>query len=201
MGSGQYKPPVTALGRFVRARRLDRNPLRRTCDRAETAVLALLVIAFVVGVPFAALGAGSWAHAVAHRTQLAERASWTQVTAVTLAIAPSEGTANGLDAQVLARWTAPDGALATGEVPVPPGSKAGLPVQVWTTRDGKLAGPPLLDSQVSGDTILGGVGGGMAVAVGLILTWALVRRLLDKRRMAAWDAEWQSTGPRWTTRA
>jgi hypothetical protein len=201
MGSRQYKPPVTSLGRFVRARRPDRNPLRRACDRAETAVLAVLVIAFVVGVPFAVLGASSWAHAAAHRTQLAERAAWTPVTAVTLTTAPDEGTANGLDAQVPARWTAPDGARATGEVPVAPGSKAGMSVQVWTTRDGQLAGPPLLDSQVSGDTILGGIGGGMVVAVALTLTWALARRLLDEHRMAAWDAEWQSTEPRWTTRA
>jgi hypothetical protein len=201
MGSRQRKLPVTPLGRFVRGRRPDRNPLRRASDRAETAVLALLVIAFAVGMPFAALGAGSWAHALAHRAQLAELASRTQVAAVTLTTAPSQGTANGLDAQVLARWTAPDGSVATGEVPVPPGSKAGVTVPVWTTRDGQLTGPPLLDSQVSGDTILGGIGGAIAVAVTLTLAWALVRRLLDRRRMAAWDAEWQSTGPRWTTRA
>jgi hypothetical protein len=29
----------------------------------------------------------------------------------------------------------------------------------------------------------------------------VTRWTLDKRRIAAWDAEWRSTGPRWTTRA
>jgi hypothetical protein len=28
---------------------------------------------------------------------------------------------------------------------------------------------------------------------------ALVRRILDYRRLAAWDAAWQATGPSWTT--
>src|SRR5579862_8985936 len=41
-----------ACGRLVRGRRLDRNPLRRTSDRAESLVLILLVAGFLVdGVP------------------------------------------------------------------------------------------------------------------------------------------------------
>lgn len=200
MGSRQYKPPVTRLGRFARGRLPDRNPLRRASDRVETAVLALLVVAFVLGAPFAVLAAASWAHGLAYRTQLTEQASWRQVTAVTTAAVPAN-TADGLDAQVPARWTAPDGALVKGDVQVPPGSKAGVTVRVWTNRDGQLTGPPLQDNQVSGITILGGIGGGIAAAFALTLTGVLARRVLDTRRMAAWDAEWRSTGPRWTTRA
>jgi hypothetical protein len=200
MGSRQYRPPVTPLGRFARGRLPDRNPLRRGSDRVEAAVLALLFVAFLVGTPFAVLAAGSWAHALAHRVQVTEQASATQVTAVTLRAAPIQGGADGLDAQVPARWTAPDGAVVTGEVPVPPGGKAGMKVPVWTTRDGQLTGQPLQDSQVSGDTYFGGFVGGLAVTAALTLIWVLARRVLDRRRMAAWDAEWRSTGPRWTTR-
>jgi hypothetical protein len=202
MTGRQHRARTTRLGRFVRGRRPDRNPLRRTSDRIETAVLALLVIAFLVGAPLAALAAGSWAHALAHRAQLAQRASWTQVTAVTLTAAPSpQQDSSGLETEVPARWAAPDGAVGRGDVPVPLGSKAGVRVRVWTTRDGQLTAPPLLDSQVSGDTAFGAVCGCIVVAVTLSFTWVLARRELDGRRMAAWDAEWRSAGPRWTTRA
>jgi len=27
---------------------------------------------------------------------------------------------------------------------------------------------------------------------------ALTRRILDRHRMRAWDAEWRATGPRWS---
>ena len=37
---------------------------------------------------------------------------------------------------------------------------------------------------------------GAAVAV----TGFLARRALDRRRLAAWDAEWSRTGPQWTGR-
>jgi hypothetical protein len=201
MVSRQHRPPVTRLGRFLRGRLPDRNPLRRPSDRVEALVLALLAIAFLVGAPLAAVAGSSWAHNVAHRIEVAQQASWTQVNAVTLANAPGQGTANGLDAQVLARWTAPDGKVAKAQVPVPPGTPAGTTVQVWTTRDGQLTVAPLQDSQVQGDTLFGGIGGALAVTVAVTLTWVVVRRVLDHRRMAALDAEWRATGPRWTTRA
>jgi len=41
----------------------------------------------------------------------------------------------------------------------------------------------------------------IVVALAVTATGLVARRALDKRRMAAWDAEWRATGPRWTTRA
>ena len=61
MGSKERRPRTTPAGRFVRGRRFDRNPLRRPADRAETIVLALLLVAFLIGAPLAALASGSWA--------------------------------------------------------------------------------------------------------------------------------------------
>jgi hypothetical protein len=100
-----------------------------------------------------------------------------------------------------ARWTAPDGMVVTGEMPVPVGTRAGATVPVWTTRDGQLTSHPISDSQVASLTDLGEMAGAAAVALLLALVGVLARRSLAKRRMAAWDADWQSTGPRWTTRA
>jgi chromate transport protein ChrA len=38
------------------------------------------------------------------------------------------------------------------------------------------------------------------LAIMLTAAWRLARRGLDRRRMAAWDAGWLATGPRWTPR-
>jgi hypothetical protein len=202
MGSRERKPRATRTGRFVRGRRFDRNPLRRPADRAETIVLALLLVAFLVGAPPAALASGVWAHAMAHRAELAQAASRRQVTAVVLTT-PAAQLVGSWDQASLARarWTAPDGMVVTAEMPVPLGIGAGATVPVWTTRDGQLASHPMSDSQVASLAEVGQVAGAAAVALLVALVGVLARRSLDKRRMAAWDADWQATGPRWTTRA
>jgi len=56
------KPRTYWLGRVLRGRRLDRNPLRRRSDRVETTVLGLLLAAFLAGAPFVTHAAGSWAY-------------------------------------------------------------------------------------------------------------------------------------------
>src|SRR6516162_4026131 len=72
------------LARLLRGRRLDRNPLRRGSDRVETAVLGVLLAAFLAVAPFAAHAAGSWGYASAARTAQAQRTSLYQVTATLL---------------------------------------------------------------------------------------------------------------------
>ena len=87
MVTRERKPRTTLTGRFVRGRRFDRNPLRRPADRAETIVLALLLVAFLVGAPLAALASGTWARTMAQRAEVAQTASRYQVTAVVLTAA------------------------------------------------------------------------------------------------------------------
>lgn len=202
MGSKERRPRTTPAGRFVRGRRFDRNPLRRPADRAETFVLALPLVAFLVGAPLAALSSGSWAHAIAQRAELAQAASRRQVTAVVLTAAgPATAGSWNLTAVTSARWTAPDGTVVTSELPVPAYTRAGATVRVWTTRDGQLTSMPMGESQVAYLADLGEMAGAGTVALMLALVGVLARRSLDKRRMAAWEADWQSTGPRWTTHA
>jgi len=200
MGTRRRAVRAARLGRFVRGRRPDRNPLRRGSDRVETAVLALLVIVFLVAAPFAALASGSWALARAHQAQLAERASLYQVPALVLKLeAPSGGGWGDPGAQ--ARWTAHDGKVITGEIIVPLGTEDGATQQLWTTRDGQVTNPPLEDSQVTGQAYVAEGFSVFTLAVLLAITGLVTRWTLDKRRMAAWDAEWRATGPRWTTHA
>jgi hypothetical protein len=200
MSGSKRKPRVSRLGRFARGRRPDRNPLRRGSDRMETAVLAVLVIAFLVGAPFAAQASGAWAHAIAHRVQVTQVASRHQVQAVLLNAAPAGSKNAEFMSQVRARWVAPDGKKVTGQVSVQPGTAAGTMVRVWTTRDGQLTDPPLLDSQVAEQAAFAEIAAVAALAILLTVAGLLARRALDKRRAAAWDADWRATEPRWTTR-
>jgi hypothetical protein len=201
MNARKLKPGVSRLGRFLRRWRFDRNPLRRATDRVETAVLTVLVAALLIGAPFAALATGAWVHGMAQRAQLAQQASRWQVTAVVLAATESTAVGENLLWQAQARWRAPDGREVTHQVPVPSGTPVGGKLQVWTDRTGDFTTEPLLDSQVAGQTTSGEVVGVIASAAVLTLAGAMALWTLNKRRMAAWEADWHATGPRWTTRA
>jgi hypothetical protein len=187
------------LSRLIRGRRPDRNPLRRGSDRAETALAGVLLAAFLAAAPFAAHAAGSWTYAQSAREAQAQQAALHQVPATLLqAATPWSATAGGSEAE--ARWRAPDGQVRTAQLIVPFGAAAGSTVLVWTNQAGHLAEPPLQRSQVVGRADMSRVLAVAAVAVMLILVGWLGRRALDRRRLAAWDADWLVTGPRWTSR-
>lgn len=186
---------------LVRGRRFDRNPLRRASDRAETLVLILLAVAFVVGAPLAALATGGLARAAALKAQHAQQAVVRQVTAVVLAVTAPPPVGERLAWQAEARWRAPDGRVVTHEVRLPYRPAVGGSLRVWTDRAGDLATAPLLDSQVAGQATTGEALGVAGTAVVLALAGGLSRWTLNRRRLAAWEADWQETGPRWTTRA
>jgi hypothetical protein len=83
---------------------------------------------------------------------------------------------------------------------VPIGYTPGDKLHVYTTRNGRLTTAPLGESQVASLTDLARVAGAAAVAVFAILAGLLARWWINRRRMAAWAADWRATGPRWTTR-
>ncbi len=192
-------PRSTWLSRLVRGRRPDRNPLRRGSDRAETAVLGVLLAAFLAGAPFAAHAAGSWTYADSAREAQAQQAVLHQVSATLLqAAAPVASGGYGFDAN--ARWKAPDGHVRTGQVFVPGIAAAGSKVMVWVTQAGQLTNPPLQYGQVTGRVVSAQVLAVGALAVTLLIVGWAARWALDRRRLAAWDAEWLATGPRWSPR-
>jgi len=189
------------LARLLRGRRLDRNPLRRGSDRAETLVLGALLAAFLAAAPFAAHTAGSWGYAAAARAAQAQRASLHQVTAALLRPEPvlsSYGSASAV--VVAARWRVPDGRIRTGQLYVTADVAAGHTTRVWVDQAGRLTGPPLTRDQLAGrgELAAGVAVGGLATML-ITAAW-LARRSLDRRRMAAWEADWLANGPRWTPR-
>ena len=187
----------TRLGRWLRGCRLDRNPLRRRSDRAETAVLGMLLVVFLAGAPFAAHAAGSWTRAWSAREALAQEAAAHQVPATLLQAAQPVGV---YSAEASARWRAPDGHVVTGLVFASPGAVAGSTVMVWVTQTGQLTDSPLDAGEVASRAELSEVLAVAALALALIVIGGLVHWALNRRRLAAWDADWLTTGPRWSPR-
>jgi hypothetical protein len=181
--------------------RFDRNPLRRATDRAETVVLILLAVLFLAGAPLSALAAGAGVHAVAQRAELAQRASKYQVTAKIVTATGAPGSGGNLTTEVMARWIAPDGTVHSTPMAVAIGYTPGDTLPVFTTRDGRLTTPPMSESQVASQTDLARAAGVAGLAMVVALAGVLSRWWLNRRRMAAWAADWRATGPRWTTRA
>ncbi|HZR49659.1 MAG TPA: hypothetical protein VFB06_09090 [Streptosporangiaceae bacterium] len=189
------------IGRILRGRRLDRNPLRRGSDRVETVILAALLAAFLGAAPFAAGASASWIGASSQRELVAQHANFRQVTAVLLeaAWAPM-GYGVSLSPEADARWVAPDGAVKSGMITVPADAKAGAKVKIWTDLSGQLV-TPLKPEQVALRADLAAAAAVAALGTALLITVAVVRQALNRRRIAAWEADWRATGPRWTSRA
>jgi hypothetical protein len=188
-------PGSTWLGRLARGLRLDRNPLRRGSDRAETAMLGVLLAAFLAGAPFAAHAAGSWTYATSIREAQAQQATLRQVPATLLQAAPPN-----ISDEANARWKAPDGQVRTGQIFAPSGAPAGSTVMVWVNQAGQLTDAPLQRSQVTGRADMARALAVAALAAALGIIGLVGRWALDRRRLTAWDAEWLATEPRWSSR-
>lgn len=188
------------LRRLIRRLRPDGNPLRRTADRLEAALAAVLIVGFLAGAPLAALVGGNWAAASARAAQRSE-ASWHPVQATLLQRAPTApGSIFVPQHQVRARWRGPNGTTRVGEIYAPGGSRAGRMVTIWTDRSGHLVGYPLQHFDVVVRALLGGLAAVAALSAVLAAIGLATRKLLDRRRLAAWDLGWAASGPEWTGR-
>jgi hypothetical protein len=186
------------LCRAARGARPDRNPLRRCTDRLETCLLAGLFVAAAAWAPFAAQAAGHAWYADATHTRQAQLAVRHEVTAV-LAQSASVIGEYTLSSQVptLARWTSAGGAHRAGDVPAVAGSPTGTLVHVWTDANGYLVSPPLTVTQVADQADAARVTAIGGIIVGYMASTLAIRQLLNRRRMAAWDADWLATARVW----
>jgi hypothetical protein len=188
--------------RLARQMGLGRNPLRRRTDRIEALISAALLAAFLVGAPLAGSSAGRWVHQGGLSEQRAQQ-SWHQTHAVLLATAPAAPRyAFRLSWQnavpVPARWSGPGGQSRSGEVPAPPGSRAGQLVKVWVDGSGRATGPPLAGAELTRRVVAAEVLAPLVLAVFLLIVAFAVRWLLNRRRLRDWEVGWASIGPRWS---
>jgi hypothetical protein len=190
---------MSPLARFLRGLRPDRNPLRRATDRVEAAVVAGLLAAFLIGSPVVAMMAGHWAMAAGLR---AEQTARYKVRATLLQNAPSPfySAYGSVVLPAVARWTAPDGTIRVGLVDPPSTARAGTAVTIWTSDSGRRIGPPPPRGQARTRAALTAVSAFVALGLVLLVSWLVAIAVVNKRRIAAWDAAWREFGPRWTSR-
>jgi len=186
------------LWRAVRGLRPDRNPLRRGTDRLETWLLAGLFAAAVAAAPFAAHAASQHAYLRAVHARQQQLATRYQVRAVlTMAAGAADGYSLAGSVPAQARWVSVGGVPRSGEIPARPGSLPGDAVALWTDRNGYLVSPPLDQSAVAGAGDAAAAGTVAVVAVGYLAVAGATRRLLNRRRMTAWEADWLTTARTW----
>jgi hypothetical protein len=185
-------------GRVVRGLRPDRNPLRRTCDRVETYLLAGLFLASVAAAPFAAHAASGAAYGAGLRAQQAQLAATREVRAeVTQAAGAADGYSLSDYVPVQATWASAAGVRRTGQVMAPAGTPKGTTFLIWVDAAGHPVNPPLLASQVAGQGQMAAVGALAGLGALYLCEAALVHRVMNRRRMAAWDADWAVTAEAW----
>ncbi len=192
--------PTTTWRRLARRLGRHRNPLRRRSDVLEAWLLPAAAVVFLALCPVVAGLTGMWVRADNAATQRAQQ-SWHPVSAVLLRAAPGpefiDQGANTWTAWEPARWTL-DGRQHTGSVPVAAGSPAGSTQTVWLDSHGRVHVPPLTGAQLGqmvGAAMLISLAG-LAVVVSILTV--LARWMLNRRRLAGWEAGWLAVGPTWS---
>src|SRR5271169_302089 len=205
MRSHDNRTPGGRLARLAGWLGFDRNPLRRGTDRLEAALRLVMMIMLVTAVPAAAVFAGQQADHVALNRAHAQQAADHLVSAVLLEQAPATGTPDPYTSVqttwVLARWQPPGLPPRTGEVLAPVGAPKGSTVRTWINPSGAVTDPPLNHRDIAGDVCIAVVATCLVSWLVLLASGALARRMLDRRRLNAWDAEWRGSGPPWGGRA
>jgi hypothetical protein len=173
-----------AWWRWRLAQARGRNPLVRTSDRIEVAVIALAVAVSLFSLPVAgAIGTAvhdDRAHVYAEQRQDRHLATAT-------ATADSMATPRGPVA-IHARWQFGDvenaGAL-TSDTPV----KEGAPVDIWVDGNGRHVSAPAPSWQAGVDATAAAVAIWLSVCAAGALLVALVRRWLMHTRYAGWNRD------------
>ncbi|MYS13259.1 hypothetical protein [Streptomyces sp. SID4982] len=176
------------------------NPLKRCEDVVEAwLVLLVWVVAVIGGAAAGALTAQATTGLLAQ-----QRAHRHAVHAVLLADARRSGTgpwSGRILVEAPVRWQALDGAARTGHALVDSGLRAGARVVVWQDEWGRLApARPANPTESALEAGFFGLGAALAVGAAGYGVGALGRVLLDRRRLARWDREWNLVEPRWARR-
>jgi hypothetical protein len=195
--TGVSNPMLRRLG-------LDANPMRRTADRLQAwTTLALLALLVTLG-PVLALSVGRDIYrgeAAVERTQRLERFRTDAVLTRDAPLVFTGGVATVVPkVWAEARWTAPDRSVHGGLIPVDAGTPAGTRLTLWTGANGEPVEAPLRHNQVTGRAAVAGALAGSAAIMLAGAARLVLGRLLDRRRLAAWQAEWSVVGPAWTGR-
>jgi hypothetical protein len=193
-GGSSVKSRLITLQSFRR----DTNPLLRGVDRAEAAVITVLIAGFVVAWVITAILAGRWAD---HETLAAEHAQrgvhpvWArQLESGAQAVSATELSV----AFVPAVWNLPGGRQGHGPIAVALNSKAGQETRIFVDAQGQEARPPLTSADVYDQVAFTVFSITMGFGVVFAIGYGCTRGLFNRRRMAAWQRDWEAIGPTWS---
>jgi hypothetical protein len=192
--------PTTLWKRLTRRLGRGGNPLRRRSDVVDAWLVPVAIVVFLALCPVVVSVTGSWMRA-ANTSEQHAQAGWHHVQGVLVQAVPGPMQANhGVNTWMTwtpAKWTV-NGVPRTGDVPAQAGSRKGAAVTVWYDSTGKVQMPPLTNG-AAGSRILEARAGGIAVLLAVVgITILLVRRFLDRRRLADWESAWLTVGPTWS---
>lgn len=191
---------------IVALRRLgwDHNSIRRTTDRIQALLRAVLLATLVIGCPIATICVGHAAYASAARTARAEAVAWHRVPALILRVGPVATLWQRPDttgpATLSVRWTTPQGASRTGQIAGRADAAPGSLTAVWIDKMGQLTARPLSHTDVW-ERAIEAVAVTAATLILLLsaISWA-ASTVLDHQRLARWEADWLAVEPQWTNR-
>jgi hypothetical protein len=176
---------TVAWWRWRLAQARGRNPLVRTSDRLDVAVMALAIAVSLAVVPFAG-AIGTAIHDEHAQTYAAERQDRHRVAAP--ATDESAQSPKGPDAVMQARIKAGDVENAgayTWNSPL----KDGANTDIWVDGNGRRVGPPPPTWQAGVDAVVAAVGSWLSVIAVAAVLVALVRRGLNHARHAGWNRD------------
>jgi hypothetical protein len=166
----------------------------------EAWLLPAAAAAFLALAPVVAWVVILWVHAQAAPAQHAQR-SWREVPAVLLDATPgpmmSDSSSDSWVVWTRASWTM-DGRQHVAKVPALAGIRAGTTVPVWLDRAGHVQQMPLTSSQVRDRVEIAAAAALSVFAVALSCLALAARSMLNRKRLAAWEAAWQAIGPQWS---
>ena len=178
------------------------NSMARASDRAEAALIILLVVIWVLCLPIAAAGGSKlWSDiAGTDRPPQQSYSTTAELLAPTeFAHLSADGTPLGGTSSVQARWSEANGVEQTGEIQAAAGLTAGTRVQIWLDRSGVVTTAPVSNATAAAQAVIVATVCWVGLGVLLAAIFWIVRRRLNKARFADWESEWRQIGPQWTT--
>jgi hypothetical protein len=199
----KYGPRAEWMGRSLRRAGFDHNPMRRSTDRIQATLRAGLLAVFLIGGPIATTYVGHAVYISGLQTGRAQAADWHRVPALVIQVTPV-ATAwrhpTSAPATFSVRWTTPDGSPRTGKITGGGEAVVGSIVTVWIDEKGRLTGRPLSRADVADHMIGVAVATTAALALLLCVVGWVVSLVLDRYRLAGWEADWSAVEPQWTRR-
>ena len=176
----------------------------RATDRIQALLRAVLLALLVIGGPIVTAYAGHAVYASTARAARAQAMAWHRVPALILRVGPVATLWQRPDttgpATLSVRWTTPQGAPCTGEIAGRAHAAPGSLTAVWIDKAGQLTARPLSRTDVW-ERVLEAVAVTTAALILLLsaISWA-ASAVLDRHRLARWEAEWLAVEPHWTKR-